>query len=151
MKKTFLIIMAALSVFAFAGCKSNKATSTEVPAKYRYVGLWKILSLTGFENDIPEAEMTIWFTEDSDKELDITGFSGVNRFFAKIDSEGTNQFPIGDKMASTKMMGSPEDMAFEDAFIEVLCTADSWKNEEGRLTVSNGKATAVFYKVYGDK
>lgn len=151
MKKTILALMAALTVFAFAGCKTSKASSSETQAKYKYVGVWKIESLTGFDKEIPEAEMTIWFTEDSDSELDVTGFSGVNRFFTTIKAEGPNQFPIGNNMGSTKMMGSEEDMAFEDAFLELLCTAEDWTSGEGRLTVSNGKSKAVFYKVYGDK
>ena len=44
------------------------------------------------------------------------------------------------------MMGAPEDMAFEDELLKVIANAKSWKIEGRKLTVTDGKTSAVFVK-----
>lgn len=156
MKKSFLML-AVLSVLTFAGCKSTKIISVEDSMKYKYVGEWTIESLSGFDGKMVEATMTILPVEDVEDvkypyELSVTGFSGVNRYFATIKgNKEKHELPIGNNMGSTKMMGSPEEMEFEDALIELLCTAESWVRKGNTLTISNGKLTAVYTKGISDK
>ena len=144
MKKS-LLILAAVSVLVMTGCRSNKPETPvqETKAITRFCGQWHITSFTGF-NTMPDAYMNITYVEDIDsgEELSVNGFSGVNYFFATI--LGTNSFPLGNNVGSTKMMGSPEEMDFEDAFIQVIALSDDWKVSGGKLTVTYGDKTAVF-------
>ncbi|WP_407399924.1 META domain-containing protein [Treponema sp.] len=146
MKKIFLIITAALSFIIF-GCKSTEGktkTSGKAITPSALCGEWKIQSLTGFKNaDQTDATLSI-IAKDED-EYSLNGFSGVNSFFATL-SDTPKAFPIGNNLASTKMMGAPEDMAFEDELIKIIATSGSWKIENRKLVITNGKASAVFVK-----
>ncbi len=153
MKKSFISftagILAALSVFTFAGCRTNKV---KTPAKestsiIRFCGEWKLVSYSGFES-IPEAYMNITWVDDieSGEELSVNGYSGVNSFFSTI--KDNNSFPLGHNVGSTKMMGAPEDMEFEDAFLDTLCNAKDWKVSGRTLTITDGDKTAVFQNTY---
>lgn len=148
MKKS-LLILAAVSVLAMTGCRSSKVTEpVQKPVSItRFCGEWKISSFTGFDK-MPDAFMNITYVEDIDsgEELSVNGFSGVNSFFATILNE--NSFPLGNSMGSTKMMGSPEEMNFEDAFIQVIACSDNWNVSGRKLTVTYGDKTAVFENTF---
>jgi len=150
MKKS-LFILAAVTVLAFTGCRSTKnpAPVQESTSITRFCGEWKVTEFTGFDT-MPEAYMNITYVDDIDfgEELSVSGFSGVNSFFASISDDSS--FPLS--MGSTKMMGAPEDMDFEDAFLEVLSNAEDWKVKGRTLTVTYGERTIVFQNTFvGDK
>lgn len=150
--KRSLLILAALSVIAFAGCKTTKVQVPGGKAVTRMTGEWLIQSLTGFDSEsLPKAYMNNSLVDDIDagKVLSVTGFSGVNQFFGSVKvSEG---FPMGESMGSTRMMGSPEDMEFEDTLIHLLATAENWEVSGYTLTITDGTTTAVFYTTYRDE
>lgn len=144
MKKS-LLILAAVSVLTIISCRSTKTSSpvSESTTITKFCGEWKIISFTGFDT-MPDAYMNITYVEDVDsgEELSVNGFSGVNSFFATILDESS--FPLGNSMGSTKMMGSPEEMDFEDAFIQVIASSNDWQVSGNKLTVTYGDKTAVF-------
>ncbi|MBS7260156.1 MAG: META domain-containing protein [Treponema sp.] len=144
MKKS-LLILAAVSVLTIISCRSTKTSSpvSESTTITKFCGEWKIISFTGFDK-MPDAYMNITYVEDIDsgEELSVNGFSGVNYFFATI--LGTNSFPLGNNVGSTKMMGSPEEMDFEDAFIQVIASSNDWQVSGNKLTVTYNDKTAVF-------
>ncbi|MCQ2240126.1 META domain-containing protein [Treponema sp.] len=146
MKNIFVILSAIFSLFIF-GCKTTDSTSktnAKGTTPSQICGEWKIQSLTGFKNaDQTDATLSI-IAKDED-EYSLNGFSGVNSFFATL-SDTPKAFPIGNNLASTKMMGAPEDMAFEDELIKIIATSGSWKIENRKLVITNGKASAVFVK-----
>lgn len=157
MKKA-LYIFAALAAFTMVSCSSTKGSKTPAPIEKdalpsELCGEWKIISLT----DIPKEKMieATLFVSPEDAVpgfYTVQGFSGVNQFFATI-GDSLKSFPIGETMASTKMMGTPEEMEFEDSLVHTLATAAAWKIAGNTLTVSNGEKTAVYRKIiqYADK
>lgn len=154
MKKSILsftaTILAAFSLFAFAGCRSNKVSAYK--DNIELIGKWQLSKLSGFKDaEVPELIMDISAVEDVEfgEELSVSGNGGVNTFFATINAN--HEFPLGANMGMTKMMGSPEEMAIEDALMAVLSTADDWSVYNGMLTITNGKETAVYTKLYGEK
>lgn len=146
MKKILIVIAAALSLFA-AGCKTTGGTSAsgaKETSPSQICGEWKIESLTGFAAEkIPEATLSVLAKDES--EYTLSGYSGVNSYSTTLE-DTPKAFPIGDRLASTKMMGAPDDMAFEDELLKVIALAKSWKVEGKKLTVTNGNTIAVFAK-----
>lgn len=143
MKRTFTTILAALAVLVFAGCKSNKVEPTEKLVLTGFSGNWILSSFTEASvEDMSSINLGISYDTES-KGYVFNGFSGVNHFFANVENKEP-VFPLGANVASTKMMGAPEEMAFEDAFLELMCKADSWTVERNTLTVTDGSKTAVF-------
>ena len=144
MKKS-LLILATVSVLTIISCRSTKTSSpvSESTTITKFCGEWKIISFTGFDK-MPEAFMNITYVEDVDsgEELSVNGCSGVNSFFVTILHESS--FPLGNSMGSTKMMGSPEEMDFEDAFIQVIASSNDWQVSGNKLTVTYNDKTAVF-------
>lgn len=149
MKKLFLFVAAVFS-FCFAGCTAKKSVevSEQALSLKDITGDWTLESMTGFEGDKlipvtfsvnPDTE-----SEDSDMYL-VSGNSGVNTFFAVIKDE--NPFPLADKLAQTKMMGAPDEMAFEDALTNNFATASDWKvDSDGKLVIKNENCTIIFKK-----
>lgn len=146
MKKIFVILSAVISLFligcATTGGSSKTGAKGTTPSKI--CGEWKIQSLTGFENaEHFGATLSVFANED--EEFSLNGYSGVNSYFANL-ADTPKAFPIGNNLASTKMMGAPEDMAFEDELLKLIANAKSWKIEGRKLTVTDGKTSAVFVK-----
>ncbi len=142
MKKIFYVLAAVLA-FVLAGCRSTDVSKKAITPS-ALCGEWKIASLSGFDSaKIPEATLSV-MARDED-EFSLNGFSGVNSFFANLKNS-PDAFPIGDRLASTKMMGAPEDMSFEDVLIHLIAVSASWKIEGNTLKVTHGTTTAVFVK-----
>ena len=146
MKKIFVILSAVISLFLI-GCATtggSSKTRAKGTTPSQICGEWKIQSLTGFENaEHFGATLSVFANED--EEFSLNGYSGVNSYFANL-ADTPKAFPIGNNLASTKMMGAPEDMAFEDELLKVIANAKSWKIEGRKLTVTDGKTSAVFVK-----
>ena len=142
MKKIFYVLAAVLA-FVLAGCKSTSVSQKAITPS-ALCGEWKIASLSGCDSaKIPEATLSVMAREED--EYAINGFSGVNRFFANLKNT-PDAFPIGDRLASTKMMGAPDDMTFEDVLTNVIAVSSSWKIEGNTLKITAGTKTAVFVK-----
>lgn len=146
MKKILVIMAAALSLLAF-GCKSIGSSSKgsgKAITPSALCGEWKVQSMTGFAN-AAQMEATLSIMAKDEDEYSLTGFSGVNSYFATL-SDSPKAFPIGNNMASTKMMGASAEMAFEDEYLKILCNAPSWKIEGSKLTITSGKSSVILTK-----
>lgn len=146
MKKIFIILSAILSLLVF-GCKTtgnSSKTGATGTTPSQVCGEWKIQSLTGFEN-VSHYGATLSVLANEEGDFILNGYSGVNSYFANL-ADTPKAFPVGNNLASTKMMGAPEDMAFEDELLKIIANAKSWKIEGRKLTITNGKTSAVFVK-----
>ena len=84
---------------------------------------------------------TTWVKTDTDsslpaitlifKEGEVSGFSGVNRFFGKCAVKGKN-LNLSD-IGVTRMMGSPETMKAENAFLDSFEAVKSYKLKDNAL------------------
>lgn len=139
MKKLSLFFLGF--VLAFIGCKNEM----------NVVGEWETCSLeiNGIKQEICISNITI--SKKTNNEYSFNGNSGVNRFFGSVEIKG-NSFSVKDDMGSTKMMGEPRAMEFEDNFIKTLIEADSVKvyteNNADFLIIENKNKTMklVFIK-----
>lgn len=123
MKKLLVVLMASAAMF-LAGCKGEKLE-----------GNWTITNLIkdGVEQNVVPANITF---SNEGGELLAAGKSGVNSFSVVIEAKN-GQIKVSDKFALTKMMGAPEEQAFEDLFIETLTNADSYELIEDTLVIKN--------------
>ena len=75
----------------------------------------------------------------------VNGFSGVNRFGGSVESAEAGELHFG-QMMSTKMAGSPEQMALESSFLSALARADRYMVTDAELIFSAGKTMLVQFK-----
>ncbi len=137
MKKIFIATLIA-SCFTFFGCKEEGLNNL--------VGTWNVCSFEkeGQSMDIFDSHIT--FEDKGNNVFEMNGNSGVNSFFGDV-SISEKGFQVSDKMGSTKMMGAPDEMVFEDNFIACLIGADSAdiieENGEQILKIKNTKENLV--------
>lgn len=151
MKKLLILVTALFSIFTF-GCKRVEKNTASSFSPDEFSGIWKTLSLEkeGIQQQIAESEIS--FEVKDSQTLSVNGNSGVNTFFGDVIIKD-GKVTVSDKMASTKMAGSPEAMEFEDLFLSCLTGADDFeifeKDNESILKISNQKtATSIsFVKV----
>lgn len=122
--KKILVAMIALASLFFMGCKGENLE-----------GNWTVSNLLkdNVEQNVVPANIT--FTTENG-ELLAAGTSGVNNFSVVLEAKN-GKIKVSDKFALTKMMGSPEEQAFEDLFIETLTNADSYELTENNLVIKN--------------
>lgn len=125
--KSFITVtMAALTGLFFFSCKQTDELN----------GTW---NTCGFEKDGIAQEIAvsnIIFTSEGNK-LIVAGESGVNLFNGTVKAnKGKIEFI---NVASTRMMGDPNAMAFEDMFLEAISFADEYSIKDGVLTISSSK------------
>ncbi|MCI5829898.1 MAG: META domain-containing protein [Treponema sp.] len=150
MKKIFIAFAMALA-FLICGCKTtggtssvkNESTKTKITPS-ALCGEWKLESLPGFKNT-DKYGVTLSILANENGGYNLNGFSGVNSFFTTL-KDSADAFPIGDNLASTKMMGMQDEMEIEYALLETIALARSWKIEDGRLKITYKNTTAVFSK-----
>ena len=126
MKKLQFTLPAVILACIFAGCST--VTSPE--------GEW-------FMQDTPEGiTATIFLQPDGE----LAGSTGLNNYFGSyIASEDGNI--ILDPKGMTRMAGSPQDMEFENEFLEMIRAADSYEIVSGEMLLKdNGTTIAVFKK-----
>lgn len=138
MKKLF-VLLAALAVFTFAGCKKNVPEKKLKPSDL--AGGWKIESMTGFDISSMKAQFAV--SKEEEKYL-LSGTTGLN-FFHVILEDSEKFFPLSSQLASTKMAGLPEEMKIEDAMLEILCLG-SWKISENKLKITYNSKDLVFVR-----
>ena len=124
MKKTFCIV-SLLGLMIMAGCREPQKTplnQTEITADNfkKIAGMQWILKQMTVDGEAFELTGEMPFVQFDADENKVTGFASVNRFFGsvKIDEKGHVQWP--GPFGSTRMAGSPEQMAQEDAFLKAL-------------------------------
>lgn len=148
-KRTLALLFGAILATALLGCGEpiveepravtpppEISATAEVDA--RLAGTqWELKSIEGLS--LPETMRPPYIRFDADGAR-LSGFSGVNRISGGYTEIG-DQIRLGN-LAGTKMAGSPEAMAFEIAFMQMLRGDIAWTIEGDRLTLkSEGGAT----------
>lgn len=110
---------------------------------------WRLIDITT-ETKIPESVKNIAITLNINDDS-VAGFSGCNHYFGGIAFNG--QKVELSRMASTKMMGSPDEMELETLFLDKLQSVDSFKvqNEQLVLFDAEGKKLLTFEKTEAPK
>lgn len=136
MKKVFIFLTA---VVFLAGCsstpkKSNVPTpvaSIQVVSEGEYI----------LTNLFPEANLTLGF----DEEGRIFGFSGINRYFGKVDIN--NGTILVEPLATTRMAGPKEKMIIEDQYLTILKSTKTIEIKNDSLILTNERGeTLIFNK-----
>lgn len=122
-KTFFAVTVAAISGFFFFSCNQTEELN----------GTWNTcyLEKDGIAQEI--AVSKIIFATEGNKLL-VAGESGVNLFNGTVKvNKGKIQFV---NVGSTRMMGDPKAMEFEDIFLEAISYADGYSLENGVLTIT---------------
>lgn len=100
----------------FVGCKES----------FSIEGNWETrdFEINGIAQEICVSDIS--FTKSAKNIYSISGNSGVNRFFGSVKVNGSSFF-VQDDMGSTKMLGEPNAMEFENNFLQTLVEAKSFK------------------------
>lgn len=137
MKRKSLILLVSTVICAlFLGCKEENVS-----------GMWKINSLQkdGISQEICDIEIQL---DQINNVISAAGNAGVNNFTGEFILNNNGSISVNN-LASTKMMGSPEAMEFENTFIELLNGLSSAKIKDEKLILENKNANlkAEFSKV----
>lgn len=135
-----LILLVAFIDFS-GGCKSNPVTQSAMLDQLKVTDtVWQLVYPTEYA-----VKQTLKVSDSGD----IAGFSGVNNYQGKLQSDFHNgRFQFDGAVAVTMKMG--ENMAQESAFLQLLNQAEKWRwissPPEVRLELldKNGKVIAAF-------
>ena len=129
---TMCIFCAAL---LFASC-----TSEEQAIKNN--SNWRLVDITT-DLQIPESVKNVEITLNINNNT-VAGFSGCNHYFGGITITG--QKVELSNMASTKMMGTPDEMELEMLYLNKLQSVNSFKIQDGQLVLfdASGKKLLTF-------
>ena len=113
----------------------NPESKSEIQFIPDITGSWKISSLFkgSVVQEIAVSDLEIKFTEQPCV-FSFSGTSGVNRFFGNISFKDGKILPPENGFATTRMLGSPEAMAFEDLFLDILSNADKFSLKDNVLS-----------------
>lgn len=122
-KMNFMVLLSAI---LFCGCSSKALKGTWTTTE---------MNVAGKVQTVSPSEIT--FSGDGK----VNGNSGVNSFFGDVKTSKTS-FAVGSNLASTKMMGAPEEQAFEDNFMQILIDADSYEVSGDKLIIKSSKTNS---------
>ncbi|WP_291256824.1 META domain-containing protein [Fusobacterium sp.] len=91
-------------------------------------------------NLFPGQGLTVGF----DEEGRIFGYSGLNRFFGKVEISNGNI--VVTDLASTRMGGPKEDLIREDQYLSLLKGMKKIEQENGQLVLTNEKEEKLIFK-----
>lgn len=135
--ETRTLVLACLSALAaLAPACSSDPEPPPPQVSQRVQGQWELVELHGqamtFEGGrVPSLDLA--------NDGLVAGLSGVNRFTGQADAQGLlgGRFELG-PLASTKMAGSAEMLAFERRYLGVLDEADGIRVVDGKLELRKG-------------
>lgn len=125
MKMQMVFFTAALCGL-FSACTSTGTVDA--------AGDWELVFLEKDSEAQQIAVSTLTVSDKGGSEYELSGFSGVNRFNGKIGADGNKIRSIGG-FASTRMAGPAAAMEFEQLYLDLLTSADSWKSDSDEGTV----------------
>lgn len=127
----------------------NPASKSEIHFMPDITGSWKISSLFkgSVAQEIVVSDLEIKFTEQPCV-FSFSGTSGVNRFFGNVSFKDGKIYSPENGFATTRMLGSPEAMAFEELFIDILSNADKFSLKDNLLSFEKSidKSVLTFSK-----
>lgn len=132
--KKLILVLAAVLPFLFISCKGAEELK----------GNWNTTAITLNGESVKVVESFVNL-QPSGSKVKVYGNAGVNVFNGDVKaSEGKLE---SNGFACTRMMGSPEQMACEDAFLEIISYADSYTVEGDILTIrSSSKNGEIKFK-----
>ena len=160
-----LVLVCMLVLIAAAGCATisgnqdplNPGWSVEESTR-RLIGKWTLTDLgsTHIESILATPGVLRAPSLDIADDGKVSGFAGVNHFFADLDlarASGFN-FPLG-PVGATKMAGPPEAMAIEHEYLSALSSAtryDARRLRDGVLILldMNGGKLMRFVRAVGE-
>ena len=124
MKNKICFLSFLMCIFVFAGCENQNDLS----------GNWQIDSLIqdGVYQQIAVSDISFLM---EDNQFFVAGNSGVNRFNGIVKVQG-NKIII-ENLASTRMMGSEEEMEYENLFLQTLTGISDYKIKDNNLKIIN--------------
>lgn len=90
-------------------------------------GDWELKLITGSAKGDSTAKVTMTVTEEGNNRYSLQGFAGVNAFSGSLMIGLNGAIAVDQNVATTRVGGSPDDMAAEQTFLEALKGATSWK------------------------
>lgn len=136
MKKIATIFALILGTAAiFTSCASNKVENIE--------GNWIVQSLNSENQEISVVPANLELKKKGSN-YSYSGNAGVNQIFGDVKIKN-GKFSIRTG-GMTKMMGAPEEVNFEDNFINCLNSAKTYSLDGNLLTISSGNSTVTLKK-----
>lgn len=118
-------------------------------------GTWKLVSYEkdGIAQQITDSTLTVHF--ETENQIKISGNTGANNFYASIDLSN-DKIETVSEIATTRMAGTPEVMAFESEYLATLSGIDSFNVDEDNgvkyLTLQNSNENSVLkYQLQNDE
>ena len=118
-------------------------------------GTWKLVSYEkdGIAQQITDSTLTVHF--ETENQIKISGNTGANNFYASIDLSN-DKIETVSEIATTRMAGTPEVMAFESEYLTTLSGIDSFNVDEDNgvkyLTLQNSNENSILkYQLQNDE
>ena len=118
-------------------------------------GTWKLVSYEkdGIAQQITDSTLTVHF--ETENQIKISGNTGANNFYASIDLSN-DKIETVSEIATTRMAGTPEVMAFESEYLATLSGIDSFNVDEDNgvkyLTLQNSTEKSILkYQLQNDE
>lgn len=118
-------------------------------------GTWKLVSYEkdGIAQQITDSTLTVHF--ETENQIKISGNTGANNFYASIDLSN-DKIETVSEIATTRMAGTPEVMAFESEYLATLSGIDSFnvdeENDVRYLTLQNSTEKSILkYQLQNDE
>lgn len=139
MKKIFIFVTA---VMFFTSCNSLKVADVETSKASNILSVSDVSKneyvLT---NLYPEANLTLGF----DNYGRIFGYSGLNRYFGKVEIKDGNI--VINPLAATKVSGSQEAFIREHIYLSLLKSMTKIEKKQNTLVLSNDKDEKLIFSI----
>jgi heat shock protein HslJ len=135
MKKTLIFVTVIL---AMIGCTNLQSSKQNYP---QYVN--SIIEISNKEYELINIFSNQGLTLGFDEQGRIFGYSGLNRFFGKVQIK--NGVMEVEALASTRMGGSREALIREDQYLSLLKSMTKVEQKNGELVLSNEKGEQLIF------
>ena len=137
--RTFYLLV-LMSALVLGGCGQQAPATPLVPLENVMWVLENYGETGKLQTPVPKTEITIKFDNTNGK---FGGSSGCNQYFGGYQVD-KNKLTINAPMGSTMMACPEEIMNQESQYVSILAKAESYKIEEGKLTISGTGKILVF-------
>ncbi len=132
------MLLLTSSVLLVGGCAGGDAT---VDTAALQANEWGLVGTTVRSADIAAAGITLKFDE-----TQYSGFSGVNQYSGTYTAKADGGIEFG-PAAGTLMAGPEPLMNIESAYLELIAGCDSYRIENGTLTLMTGGTDTLIFEV----
>lgn len=118
-----LIIFNAMFLYS---CLESKSLSSQFDKEFKLTNMYE------------DSDITIGFN----KSGGVFGFSGVNRYMGKYETDG-DKITIS-RVATTRMMGKAENMSIESSYIDILSRVKTIEIEKDSIIIKTENEVLIF-------